>query len=396
MSHSLINRNADLKALHDDGYEVSVESGYLLIHNVPHETASREVRRGTLVSHLDLAGDQTVPPKSHIALFAGEHPCDMDGNKLQHLEHQTRPERVADAITAQHSFSSKPLGGYGDYYVKMTTYVDMISRHARKLDSAATARTGNLILTNKSDSVFKYADTASSRAGINEMAFKLRGLRVDIIGMGGTGAYIFDHVCKTHVQYIHIYDADELLQHNAFRAPGAVPPRILGKRMKKVEYYAKHYGQIRHHISPHPVRVDASNVEMLDGTDFVFICVDNGAAKKPIIEWLEANGVPFIDVGMGVEMVDNRLRGLLRVTLSTADKRDHVRDKNRIAFGDARVDDVYSKNIQISELNALNAVFAVIKWKKLFGFYCDTDHEHNSLYMIDGNELINEDEDDDS
>ena len=96
---------------------------------------------------------------------------------------------------------------------------------------------------------------------------------------------------------------------------------------------------------------------------------------------------------MGIELVENQLRGLLRVTLSTAEKREHVRDKNRIAFGDARVDDAYSKNIQISELNALNAVLAVIKWKKLFGFYCDTDHEHNTLYMIDGNELINEDKD---
>ena len=35
--------------------------------------------------------------------------------------------------------------------------------------------------------------------------------------------------------------------------------------------------------------------------------------------------------------------------------------------------------------------WAVIKWKKLFGFYADLEHEHHSAYTIDGNHLTNED-----
>ena len=34
-------------------------------------------------------------------------------------------------------------------------------------------------------------------------------------------------------------------------------------------------------------------------------------------------------------------------------------------------DDEYATNIQIADLNALNALMAVIKWKKLSGFYQD-------------------------
>jgi hypothetical protein len=51
----------------------------------------------------------------------------------------------------------------------------------------------------------------------------------------------------------------------------------------------------------------------------------------------------------------------------------------------------YARNIQIADLNALNAILAVIKWKKLFGFYVDFEQEHHSTYTVNGNLLLNED-----
>jgi hypothetical protein len=44
-------------------------------------------------------------------------------------------------------------------------------------------------------------------------------------------------------------------------------------------------------------------------------------------------------------------------------------------------------NILISELNALNAVMAVFKWKKYFGVYNDELNELHSVYQISGNML---------
>jgi hypothetical protein len=41
-------------------------------------------------------------------------------------------------------------------------------------------------------------------------------------------------------------------------------------------------------------------------------------------------------------------------------------------------------------LNSLNAALAVIKWKKLCGFYADRDHEHFSAFMIASNKLLND------
>ena len=45
-------------------------------------------------------------------------------------------------------------------------------------------------------------------------------------------------------------------------------------------------------------------------------------------------------------------------------------------------EDEYSANIQIADLNALNAAFAVLKWKKLAGFYQDDTGEHHSTFTI--------------
>ena len=65
--------------------------------------------------------------------------------------------------------------------------------------------------------------------------------------------------------------------------------------------------------------------------------------------------------------------------------------RKRISFSDDADRNEYDVNIQIADLNALNAALAVIKWKKLFGFYQDLDHEHHSTYTIGGNMLLNED-----
>jgi hypothetical protein len=99
-------------------------------------------------------------------------------------------------------------------------------------------------------------------------------------------------------------------------------------------------------------------------------------------------GVPFIDVGIGIQVVDNFLIGHVRTTLSTPDKNDHIFD--RISFNEGMAGE-YSTNIQIAELNSLNASLAIIKWKKYFGFYQDVYREQNSIFNLNTGDLINED-----
>ncbi|HUF72863.1 MAG TPA: ThiF family adenylyltransferase [Gammaproteobacteria bacterium] len=394
MSRTPINRSPDLNRLEEDGYEIEILEGYLVLHHIPYVDAKGKIRFGTLVSTLKLAADKALPPDTHVCMFAGEHPCDHNGKKLHHLDHGAGDQKISDDITINWSFSCKPKPAdkYANYYDKMTTYVAMISGHAEQLDPSVTARTFQVIESSKDNSPFNYIDNASGRAGITAHAKKLELAKIAIVGLGGTGAYVLDLTVKTPVLEIHIYDGDWFVQHNAFRAPGAASADELRARLRKVDYYQAKYAPMRRGIVPHPVYVDESNVEELRGFDFVFLCMDGRPGKEAVIRKLEEFGVPFIDTGMGIENSDDGLRGVLRVTTSTPKRRDHVWKKHRIPLASGEADNIYASNIQVADLNAFCAALAVIRWKKYFGFYADLEGEHFTTYTIDGNAITNEDE----
>ena len=363
---------------------------HLLVRSVPYVDVARKVRRGTLVVPLNLNVDVTLPPNTHVVMFAGDFPCDQNGRPLEKLRHGDNKTVITKDLVMQYSFSNKPPDGYRDYHHLVTIYVANISGPATILDPNATARTWQVIESQDPSSVFLYPDTASSRAGITNITRKLELGRVVIAGLGGSGAYVLDLTAKTPVNEIHLYDGDRFGQHNAFRAPGAASIADLKARPFKVDYYAQIYARMRRGVVPHPYHLTEANVAEIDGADFVFICMDAGNAKKVLIERLEQRGISFVDVGMGLEITEgDSLVGILRTTTSTAAKRDHVRDKHRISFEDDG-NDVYN-NIQVSDLNALNAAMAVIKWKKLYGFYADHAREHFSAYAINCNAIVNED-----
>ena len=84
---------------------------------------------------------------------------------------------------------------------------------------------------------------------------------------------------------------------------------------------------------------------------------------------------------------------IVQVVSSTAQKRDHI--DRRMSFGDeAEEENDYETNIQIAELNALNAALAVIRWKRFLGFYRDAGKEYFSSYQIATGELCNEEQSD--
>ncbi|HCG01745.1 MAG TPA: hypothetical protein DEV93_14530 [Chloroflexi bacterium] len=387
MSRRLISRSPDLKRLEDEGYEVAVRGAHLLLSHVPFRNADGVVAYGTLVSTLELAGDTTVKPGDHVAHFIGGVPHGTDGSPLSKILHTVGEQTLATDLASDCSFSSKPLGGagYADYHQKMTTYVRMISEPAHALDSKATACTFPVIRDEEEESVFNYIDTASSRAGIAALTDKLKVSKVAIVGLGGTGSYILDFLAKTPVAEIHLFDADDFLQHNAFRSPGAPSIEELEDHLKKVEHFARLYSKMRGGVVAHPYNIVEENVEELREADFVFLTAESSDAKSLIPGKLIEFGVSFVDVGMGL-YEEGALGGILRATTITPERNAHA--STRISSG-GPADDQYAQNIQIIELNALNAALAVIKWKKLLGFYRDEEAEHHTLYVIGGNTLIN-------
>jgi hypothetical protein len=387
MSPGPFSRSADLKRLREEGYFVQIRGGFLVMREVPYVDSQRQVRRGMLISSLSMAGDETRTPDTHVVHFDGGFPCLPDGSPIRAISHQSGTFDLGHGLTATHSFSSKPDGGYTDYYHKMTAYAGILSGPAAVLDSNATPRTFKTPEAEE-DSVFNYTETASARVGIGALTDLLTPERVAIIGLGGTGSYVLDFVAKTPVQEIRLFDGDEFLQHNAFRAPGAPSLDELREAHTKVDYLKGVYSRMHRRIVPHAVKLDATNIHLLDGITFAFLCIDAGDEKRLVVEKLEALGSSFVDVGMGLELNDSSLGGILRVTASTPKKRGHVHE-GRVSFVGGGEKDIYSSNIQVADLNAFNAVLAVVKWKKVRGFYRDLEREHHCTYTTDGNMLLN-------
>jgi hypothetical protein len=394
MSQKPISRSADLTRLRNEGYDLEIRSDHLLVKDVPYVAAGRIVKRGILVMPLKLAGDVTVKPENHVAHFIGEFPRRADGTPITTIGNEgTGRNKLGEGVEIDHTFSAKPMpsGAYENYYDKVTQYVTILSGYAQKIEPGVTAKTFRPVASvdGEEETVFKYIDTASTRAEIGAVTAKLATVKkIAIVGLGGTGSYVLDLLAKTPVREIHLFDGDDFLQHNAFRSPGAPSLEELVAMPKKAGYFKGIYDKMRNGIFVHENYIGPENVDELRDMSFVFMCLE-GTAKKLIVEKLEEFGLAFIDVGMGVYLSEGSLGGILRVTTSTPAQRDHVR--KRVSFSDDADRNEYDVNIQIADLNALNAALAVIKWKKLMGFYQDLDFEHHCTYTIGGNMLRNED-----
>ncbi len=262
----------------------------------------------------------------------------------------------------------------------------VISSQARALDPTVDARTFRSREPVEEDSVFLYQDTASSRAGIQRLAARFRQLRIAFVGLGGTGSYGLDLVAKTHVVEIHLFDADLLRPHNAFRFPGAISREMLDRGISKVRYLSEHYSTMRRGVVPHEVMIHEGNVNELAGFDYVFLCVDRSEVRQLVLRALASTGVKVIDVGMGLNLSHDQesIWGTCRVTASTPSTRDVA--LARIPKAD-RDEELYASNIQVADFNCLNAALAVAKWKRMCGFYLDDHDEYETTFSVNLNQL---------
>ncbi len=386
MSNQLTSHSPDTQQLLNEGFEIEFKAEYLLVKHVPYLNSKKEVRYGMLVCETALDGNSR--PSNHTIYFQGEYPHNADGRPMDNVVNSPHNSPLAGGLNVNFLLSSKPNTGYQSIHQKVTNYVSLLSAPAVVVDKSVTARTYAVIDVLDPASPFKYGDTASTRAEIMQHTEKLMLEKIAIIGLGGTGSYVFDLVAKTPVKEIHLIDGDRFSQHNAFRAPGAASREEIESGISKVAYFKSKYKALRDGIITHEHYITAESLPLLDGMDFVFICIDRGEIKNQIIKALDEASTPFIDVGMGIQADEKGVHGILRVTTSTKEARGHIHEKKLIPVSD-NGNDAYSRNIQIADLNARNAADAVIRWKKMCGFYRDDESELHSLYSIRGNTVSN-------
>lgn len=382
MFQKLVSRNDDIRRLVEKGYAVAFESNYMIVRDIPYLDNELNLQIGAIVSKLVFVDQEQVTQDDHQIFFAGSAPHNLDGKQIQNLGGGLTQLALGEAssdVVVQRSFSNKPkvAGRFTDFFEKIESYVSIISGPAIELHNANpyTFR----VKENEPDSVFKFHDTLTSRAEITDLSAKLKNDVIAIIGLGGTGAYILDFIARSPVKEIRCFDLDHFHVHNAFRSPGRVETSELGQT--KAAVYGSRYDNFRTGVVIQPKYIDLSCSTDLDGVTFAFVCVDKGSSRAEILELLISKGIPFIDVGMGLSRRQGSLNGMLRVTYFSAENGATVKEKGLVEVTD-RQDNLYQANIQIGELNALNACLAVIRFKQLRGFYCEDSPIYHLLFGV--------------
>ena len=168
----------------------------------------------------------------------------------------------------------------------------------------ATPLRGIAVKAAAQGSPLRFPDTMSARYHINDISALLRGKKVAIIGLGGTGAYILDFIARTHLEQIALFDDDKVHVHTIFRVPGFIPRRYRGAQGRRAG--AAVWAMARRDRRRYPNASRSENIERLAEFDFVFVSVDDGPARLLIVDWLSARGIPYVDCGMGLNRSTGR------------------------------------------------------------------------------------------
>lgn len=382
MFQRLVSHNDDIRRLVEKGYAVAFDSSYLVIRDIPYLDNQLTLQKGAIVATLIFKDENKVSQDDHQIYFAGTTPYNLDGNPIPNLNCRPIQLKLSEAssdVVVQSKLSNKPpIGMFVDFFEKIESYVTIISGPAieRYNVSPYTFRT---VEQTKEDSVFKLSDTLTSRAEITDLSAKFKDDVIAIIGLGGTGSYVLDFLAKTPVKEIRIFDLDPYYVHNAFRSPGRLQLDELDK--PKSEVFCDRYESFRNGLSQKTKFIDATSKEDLEGVTFGFVCVDKGTSRAGIFDLLISMHIPFIDVGMGLKRKNGLLNGMLRTTYYSVADSQIEREKGLASLADSP-NDIYKTNIQISELNALNACLAVIRFKQLRGFYLEEIPYYNLLFEI--------------
>jgi hypothetical protein len=387
--HELVSHNGDIERLLEVGYTITEDHGYLVVRDIPYLHDSGALGIGAIVTKLVDVDGKKVRQDDHQIFFAGSHPHNLDGTSINGLGGGLAQVALAASpdVVIQRSFSNKPDRGYfTDFFEKIESYVAIISGPAMAKYSV-TPYTYRLVEEVPSTSVFKFRDTLTSRAQIVDLSSKLANDVVAVIGLGGTGSYVLDFLVKTSVREIRGFDPDDFHIHTAYRSPGTLEQSELGA--KKAVVYQGRYENFREGLKLEPACIDKDSGGSLSGVTFAFVCVDKGTARAGIFDVLIANQIPFIDVGMGLNRTRGPINGMLRTTYYPIEHAGRLREMQLSELAD-HPDDEYRVQIQIAELNALNAALAVIKFKQVRGFYFEEDSLNSIVFEVADLKTVNE------
>ena len=359
------------------GFEVEVETGIVRVVRVPCLFVDRVPGTCTIETSYDLA---TGRPDNRVGGDIHAVKVTINGvydGRVYHADGIPIGNYV-DGNGKTWSNISIKRGAEGSPEPDETAH-ELLHRYAKHIAGAVSAAGYTEPAALASLDPFHIPNTFEARAAIAPVQDRIRGQRIAIIGLGGTGAYLLDLIAKTPVSDIHLLDSDSVDWHTLKRAPGAPTAReidlVRTGSLLKVDYYHSKYAAFRPGIHPHPVRVDSPSMFaafVLDHPiDYAFVCIDqltdgDSARQDVVYRAVAEAGVPFIDSGVSITIEDCAVRGAVTTSAYAA-----CSDAWKDAIPNARLDggDPGYRNVQLPEVNAAAATFAVMEWRRRTGQY---------------------------
>ena len=359
------------------GFDVRIESDVVRAIGVPCLLAGRVAGNCTIEKSRDSANGK---PDSRI------------GDAVHAVKITTHAEHDGLVYHADGTPIGNQVGGDGRTWSNISIHKgsqsspeedesasDVVHRYAKHIVGAVSAAGYTEPTALAMSDPSHIPNTFEARAAIAPVQDRIRGQRIAIIGLGGTGAYLLDLIVKTPVSEIHLLDSDRVDWHTLNRAPGTPTAEeielIRTGSLLKVDYYYSKYAAFPPSIHPHPFRVDSPSTFarfLADHPiDYAFVCIDqltdgDSARQDAVYCAVMEAGVPFIDSGVSITLEDCAVRGA--VTTSAYDAGSAAW---KDAIPNAKLEGAAPgyRNVQLPEVNAAAAAFAVMEWRRRTGQY---------------------------
>lgn len=139
----------------------------------------------------------------------------------------------------------------------------------------------------------------------------IQGLRIGIVGLGGTGSIVLDMLARLGVNKLVLVDPDTVEASNLNRLVGSNPGSV---GLPKVEVARAHASNIHVHSSEilaiQGSVLDSASVEPLKSVDFIFGCTDSHSSRAVLNQLAYQYLIPCIDLGVSIAADDGAVKSI--------------------------------------------------------------------------------------
>lgn len=244
----------------------------------------------------------THPFSSNLAQFSSQDNRDEEGfsNFLSNLE---TPINYASIVLSQTQYSARYWKSN-----KTKAYFTPAIIRTQKL-SECILSTDDREFRNDPQQISEMFNRSVLALGLENMRAITQGQKISIVGVGGIGSIIAEHLIHMGFNVLNLIDFDVLEISNLNRIVAATYSDAENKRLK-VDAIRENLLKInpKATINSIPLNVFDKKVEyILAKSDWIFIATDNHASRYQIQKIAFDYYVPFIAVGVNITVTESKI-----------------------------------------------------------------------------------------